>query len=38
MAYGDFQDLPRGAASNKVLHDKDLVLKKIWNMMDIKKV
>ena len=35
MAYEDFKDLTRGAASNKILHDKAFKLLKIQNMMDI---
>ena len=37
MAYGDFKDLARRTASDKVLRDKALVLLKIQNMMDIKE-
>ena len=29
MAYGDFKDLSRGTASDKVLHDETLMLLKI---------
>ena len=29
MAYGDFKDLTRRTASDKVLHDKGLILQKI---------
>ena len=36
MAYGDFKDLTRRRASNKILHDKYLTLLKIRNMTDIK--
>ena len=36
MAYGDFKDLTRRRASNKILHDKYLILLKIRNMTDIK--
>ena len=35
MAYGDFKDLERRTASDKVL--RDLKLLKILNMMDIKE-
>ena len=35
MTYGDFKDLARRAASEKVLWDKALVLQ-MQNMMDIK--
>ena len=38
IAYGDFKDLPRRAASNKVLRIKHLMLLKLQNMMDIKEV
>ena len=34
-AYGDFKDLTRRAASDKILRDKDFILLKIRNMMDI---
>ena len=34
MAYGDFKDLPRRAASDKVLRDKHLILLKSQKMMD----
>ena len=36
MAYGDFKDLERRTASDKVLRDKFLTLLKILNMMAIK--
>ena len=36
MAYGDFNDLKRRAASDKFLEIKNLILLKILNMMDIK--
>ena len=35
MAYEDFEDLPIRTASDKVLHDKALILLKIKNMVDI---
>ena len=35
MAYGDFKDLNRKTAADKVLHDGALMLLKIQNMMDI---
>ena len=35
MANGDFKDLNRRTAANKVLLDKVLILLKIQNMMDI---
>ena len=38
MAYGDFKDLPRRTAADKVLCDKALVLLKILDMMGIKVV
>ena len=38
MAYGDFKDLEKKTASDKVLRVKYLVLLKIQNMMDIKEV
>ena len=39
MAYGDFKDLTRiTAASDKILCVKYLILLKIQNMMDIKRV
>ena len=37
MAYGDFKDLTRRTASDKVLHDKGLILQKILTMMHIKE-
>ena len=39
MAYGDFKDLPRRTAANKVLRDLilHLILLKIQNMIDIKE-
>ena len=38
MAYGNFKDLPRRTASDKVLRDKKhLILQKILNMTDIKE-
>ena len=36
MAYGDFKDLTRRTASDKILRDKAFNIAKIWNMMDIK--
>ena len=36
MAYGDFKDLAKQTASDKVLRDEHLILLKILNMMDIK--
>ena len=39
VVYGDFKDLPRITASDKVLHDRAyLTLLKIRNTMDIKEV
>ena len=38
MTYGDFKDLTRRTASDKVLRDKYLILLKVLNMMDIKEV
>ena len=38
MAYGDFKDLAKRTASDRVLRDKHLILLKILNMMDIKEV
>ena len=37
MASGDFKDLSRRTASDKVLRVKHLILLKILNMMDIKE-
>ena len=37
MAYGDFKDLPRRTAADKLLGDKHLILLKGQNMMDINK-
>ena len=37
-ACSDFKDLPRRTASDKVFHYKALILLKIHNMMDNKKV
>ena len=37
MAYGDFKDLERRTASDKVLRDKVFNNVKILNMMDIKE-
>ena len=36
MAYGDFKDLTRRTASDKILRDKAFNIAKIGNMMDIK--
>ena len=36
MTYGDFKDLPKRTASDKVLRDKALNIGK--NMMDIKEI
>ena len=38
MACGDFEDLTKRIASDKILCDKALLLLKIQNMMDIKGV
>ena len=38
MAFGDFKDVARGTASDKILREKHLILLKIRNMMDIKEV
>ena len=38
VTYGDFKDLPGRTAYDKVLRVKHLILLKIQNMMDIKKV
>ena len=38
MAYGDFQDLAKRTATDKVLRDKAFNIAKIQNMMDIKEV
>ena len=35
IAYEDFKQLPRTAASEKLLRDRDLILLKIRSMMDI---
>ena len=35
MAYGDFQDLTRRTASDKILREKAFNVAKIQNMMDI---
>ena len=37
MAYGDFKDLNRRTATDKVLCEKHLILLKIQNMMNINK-
>ena len=36
MAYGDFKDLPKQTAVDKLLHEKHLILLKMLDMMDIK--
>ena len=36
MAYGDFKDLAKRTASDKVLRNKAFNIDKILNMMDIK--
>ena len=38
MAYGDFKDLTRWTASDKILRDKSFNIAKIQNIMDIKGV
>ena len=38
MAYGDFKDLTRRTASDKILRDKSFNIAKIQNIMDIKGV
>ena len=38
MAYGDFKDLPRRTASDKVLPDKAFNICKNLNMMGIKEI
>ena len=37
MAYGDFKDLARRTASDKVLRDKAFNIAKILDMMDMKE-
>ena len=37
MAYGDFKDLARRTAADKVLRDKAFNITKIQNMMDFKE-
>ena len=37
MAYGDFKDLKRRTASDKILRDKVFNIAKNLNMMDIKE-
>ena len=37
MVYGDFKNLPRRTAADKVLRDKAFNLLKIQTMMDIKE-
>ena len=38
IAYGDFKDLPRRTAIDRILRVKHLILLKMQNMMDIKEV
>ena len=38
MTYEDLKDLARRTASDKVLRDKDLILLKILNVIEIKGV
>ena len=38
MAYGDFKDLTRRTASDKILRDRHFISLKMQNMMDIKEV
>ena len=38
MVYGDFKDLTRRTASDKILRNKSFNIAKIQNMMDIKGV
>ena len=38
MVYSGFSYLPRTTPSDKVLHDKHMILIKIQNIMDVKKV
>ena len=38
MAYGDFENLPKRMACDKILRDKALILLKIQNTIVIKKV
>ena len=38
MGYGDFKDLARRTASDKVLRDNAFNIAKIQNMMDIKDI
>ena len=35
MTYGNFKDLPKRTASDKVLHVNHLILKNTQNMMDL---
>ena len=37
MSYGDFKDLAKRTAADKVLRDKAFNIAKIQNMMDIKE-
>ena len=38
MVYSGFSYLPRTTPSDKVLHDKHMILIKIQNIMDVKEV
>ena len=38
MVYGDFKDIPRRTAPDKIFVIKHIILPKIQNMMDIKEV
>ena len=38
MVYSGFSYLPRTTPSDKVLHDKQMILLKIQNIMDVKEV
>ena len=38
MAYGDFRDIKRRTASDKILRDKAFNIAKTLNMTDIKEV
>ena len=37
MVYGDYKDLTSKTTSDKILHNKALILLKIPNMMDINE-
>ena len=37
IVYGDFKDLKRRTFSDKVFRDKEFILLKVLNMMDIKE-